>query len=436
MTDIYKINSGLTTSAKIELLNNMILQLAGLTAQGKFDVNELNEIFSNSKLLSRRYLRGILLGNTTSDYTDWSHFYAETGYSIWKLTPDNYGYNVLNQLYLDDIELDNRGLALSESLSGFDKVFNYDGSSYTDDTTEATTESGTEFPLMVDTGDYLYVGLDAKFSGIDFKWQTKGSNYDLVIEYWNDSYWQPLTANLNDLNDATQNFISDGIISFTEPNDWAITTVNSIANKYWIRISTTTVPSITAEAYLVIPANNVISLLSLSSEEFQKEQWAWCSYNDSIYVTIRNTGVSAYEGDAFVSSASSTTNKQNFFIYNHAFSADYEDSSWIDGAVTLIDGATVDLDASLGDGVFELTALGDRTINAPTNEHENNKIIIRHKASGGARTLSVYTGVGGFRFSEDITGLTVTTSGKTDYIGAIYNVNDDYWDIIGYIKGY
>lgn len=108
-------------------------------------------------------------------------------------------------------------------------------------------------------------------------------------------------------------------------------------------------------------------------------------------------------------------------------------------AVTLTDGASVALDASLGT-VFDLTAAGDRTVSVPTNKPasgKTKKIVIRHKASGGSRTLSLTTGsAGAFRYGTDITGLTATTSGKTDMIGCIYNAADDRWDVVAYAKGF
>lgn len=104
------------------------------------------------------------------------------------------------------------------------------------------------------------------------------------------------------------------------------------------------------------------------------------------------------------------------------------------GTIILTDGATPALDASLGD-VFRLAAAGNRTIAVPTNPRAAQRIIIQHFASGGARTLSLNTGAGGFRFNSDITALTATASGKTDYIGALYNDTDSKWDVIAVTKG-
>jgi hypothetical protein len=112
------------------------------------------------------------------------------------------------------------------------------------------------------------------------------------------------------------------------------------------------------------------------------------------------------------------------------------DKRVVSGVATLTDGATVALDASLGN-FFYLTAAGDRTISAPTNAYDGQRIIIAHKASGANRTLTLTTGSSGaFRFGTTITALTVTTSGTTDYIGCIYNSGDSRWDVVAYDKGH
>ncbi len=103
--------------------------------------------------------------------------------------------------------------------------------------------------------------------------------------------------------------------------------------------------------------------------------------------------------------------------------------------VTLVDGSTVELDASSGN-IFTLSAEGDRVIGAPTNPTDGQQIIIRFYAVGDDRTLVLDDGVGGFRFGSDITSLSETTQECTDYITAIYKQTDDVWDVIGYEKGY
>lgn len=103
--------------------------------------------------------------------------------------------------------------------------------------------------------------------------------------------------------------------------------------------------------------------------------------------------------------------------------------------VTLSDGATPALDASAGNS-FVLTAAGNRTIAVPSNPTDGQKITIRHIASGGARTLALNSGTGGFLFGTDITALSATSSGKMDIIGCIYDVTLNKWCVVSYVKGF
>lgn len=112
----------------------------------------------------------------------------------------------------------------------------------------------------------------------------------------------------------------------------------------------------------------------------------------------------------------------------------------IDAAIqtvfTLTDGATVALDASKG-SVFRLAAAGDRTVSVPTNALAGQRILLQHYASGGSRTLTLTTGSSGaFRFGSTFASLSATSSGKTDYIEAVYNGTDSRWDVINVTKGF
>lgn len=325
---IRRIDPELPPRTKISQLNDMILELNGQFAQGKFNKNELDALY-DTILASRKYIRDVGVGNTTSTYTGWSHLYAEGGYSIWKYTPSNYTYNALNNLYFDNRVLENRGSASSESATTFDSVQLYNGDSgsgYTNNTTEAGTTTGTGFNINDTTRDYLYLGSSATFSGVKFVWKNRGSNYTLKLEYWSGSAWLEMTSAANALVDGTNSFQSDGHLSWTNPSNWNTTTVNGVASKYWIRISTTTNPITLANAYYIIPATSVIGLLALSGDEVRNEDWAWCSYNGTIYVTIRNQGGSSSEGDFYITSSSSSTNLQNYFIYNHGYTLDHYSS--------------------------------------------------------------------------------------------------------------
>jgi hypothetical protein len=107
------------------------------------------------------------------------------------------------------------------------------------------------------------------------------------------------------------------------------------------------------------------------------------------------------------------------------------------GIATLTDGATISLDASLGNH-FRVTLGGNRTLAAPTNPTDGQRIMIEVIQDGtGGRTLALTTGTNGFAFGTDITGITLSTAiGARDFIGAVYNSTAQRWYVIAFVKGY
>lgn len=318
---IYRVNQGKSIQQQVKELNDMILELNGRVSKGEFNKKELDSIFTNSSISDREYLRDVGLGNTQATYGNWSHVHAESGYSIWKISVSNYTHSANNEVYFNSKLLENRGAATSEAITAFDEVKLYNGDSstgYTDHAAEAATEAGTEFELMDTANDYLYIGHSTTFFGAKFEFETQGRGYQLAFEYWNGSSWTDLEASALTVTDGTNEFTSDGRISWDDPGDWATTSVDS-DTKYWIRISTNASvdPTTTAKAYLIIPDTSAIALLALSSTQAQQEDWAWCSYSGQIYVTIRNTGNTNYEGSFYISSSSTSTNLENFFVHNN-----------------------------------------------------------------------------------------------------------------------
>jgi predicted secreted protein len=103
--------------------------------------------------------------------------------------------------------------------------------------------------------------------------------------------------------------------------------------------------------------------------------------------------------------------------------------------VTLTDATTVATDASLGTH-FRLSMGGNRTLGPPTNPTDGQVAVWEVTASAAARTLSLDTGTGGFAYGTDITALTATSSGLTDYVQAVYRTSVNKWRVIAYVKGY
>ena len=91
---------------------------------------------------------------------------------------------------------------------------------------------------------------------------------------------------------------------------------------------------------------SVIGLLDLSSAEVIAGSWATCSYNGNIYVTIPNAGNAPSEGNTFITSTSTSTNLQNFFIYNNQFTANYQNSAYLSLPIAVSLGGTGSTTAS------------------------------------------------------------------------------------------
>ncbi|HLC91718.1 MAG TPA: collagen-like protein [Candidatus Saccharimonadales bacterium] len=112
-------------------------------------------------------------------------------------------------------------------------------------------------------------------------------------------------------------------------------------------------------------------------------------------------------------------------------------STLIPAIVDLVDGATINTDVSLGNS-FRVTLAGNRTLAAPSNATHGQKCLWRFKqGSGGNHTITLAGGAGGFRLGTSITAVTLsTTAGNVDYMGAMYDTNDNVWDVIAFATGY
>jgi len=102
--------------------------------------------------------------------------------------------------------------------------------------------------------------------------------------------------------------------------------------------------------------------------------------------------------------------------------------------VALTDAATIATDASLGN-TFTVTLTTNRTLGAPTNPTNGQKITYRFRQDGtGGRTLA-FNAI--FRFGLDIEALVLSTgANKVDYMGCIYNSTDSKWDVVAVAKGF
>jgi hypothetical protein len=103
-------------------------------------------------------------------------------------------------------------------------------------------------------------------------------------------------------------------------------------------------------------------------------------------------------------------------------------------AVTLVDGASIALDASLGN-TFGVTLGGNRTLANPANALDGQRIIIQvTQDSTGSRTLSYGSA---YAFSSSLAAPTLSTApGTTDYLGFIYRAAASKWEFLAFVSGF
>jgi hypothetical protein len=96
--------------------------------------------------------------------------------------------------------------------------------------------------------------------------------------------------------------------------------------------------------------------------------------------------------------------------------------------VALTDAATILVDASLGNDL-RVTLGGNRTIGAPSNPADGQRIVFHLTQDGtGSRTVTWTSTAGGYSFGSTGTApILTTTAGKTDLVGFIYNTTIGKW---------
>lgn len=148
--------------------------------------------------------------------------------------------------------------------------------------------------------------------------------------------------------------------------------------------------------------------------------------------TVDGAGTASVDHVRLTFSSAPTTGQYRYLILSGAPASGPGPST---APIDLTDAATIATDASLGTH-FRVSMGGNRTLGAPTNPADGQRAIWQVTASGADRTLTLATGGGGFAFGADITALTTTPSGTTDFIGCLYDASADRWRVLAYTKGY
>ncbi len=418
-SNFYMVNSNMGATQKIILLNQMILELYGLTVEGSFDKNEIDSLYANS-YMSRQYARRVGLGNTLTTYSGWVPISTQQGYTIWQYTPTNYSYSPLNQVYLNGQAFTNRGLAYATLPTVFNYAALYEADShpgYVNEVNAGNTNLTTSFYLNASTNDYLYLGSSSTFAGVTFNFKARGANYNLFVQYWTGTAWVTL-GSANNYNDDTSRFQSNGPITWNVPTNWNTTTVNGSSAYYYVRIGTTTNPVVVGQAYYAIPATSAVALLALSSNDINNDNWCFCSYNGSIYVTLPNTGGYGQDGITYIISGDTATNLQNYFIYNNPITADYQTALY--NPVEQVTTSTYFI--GLTDSILLVYATQPTTLTLPSAVGiEGKQYVIKH--AGGASNVTLYGSSGNlidgsstYALNGVLSFVTIVSDGENWYI--------------------
>jgi hypothetical protein len=103
--------------------------------------------------------------------------------------------------------------------------------------------------------------------------------------------------------------------------------------------------------------------------------------------------------------------------------------------VVLTAGASVTIDASLGDYFTLVANTASWTLQTPTNPTHGQRIMLRVKQDGTGSRVVTYGA--GFRFGTDLLAAVLSTAiNKTDYLGFVYDSVDTKWDVVAFVKGY
>ena len=135
--------------------------------------------------------------------------------------------------------------------TAFNAAIALDGSSYTDETTEAgdlTADDMTLAPAVPVAEDAYYLGASKKFNEIAIELSTSAgaSTWTHIWEYWNGTAWTAL-SNVTDNSAAFVNAAGIYHVYWDNPTDWKATTINSRGDYFYVRMRVSAFTSITAQ---------------------------------------------------------------------------------------------------------------------------------------------------------------------------------------------
>jgi len=160
------------------------------------------------------------------------------------------------------------------------KAYNYDDGSSTYTEIQDSLNYSTEAPVALfdaapAVGDYIYVGSNERFLGLNVNLGTVGTGSPSIDwEYYDGSSWTDLSE--TDVDSGASTFTASGKFTWTYPYGWSATTVNGYS-AYWIRGKLT-------GGYTIDPVCATMTSMDGLSDILEPREYTFKS-NGVVYIT-------------------------------------------------------------------------------------------------------------------------------------------------------
>lgn len=303
---------------------------------------------------------------------------------------------------------------ISGAATSIEQAFTYDdsGTSFAD-VTAAFNATGTNVTIFEEVNDYVYVGHSSKFSELDFILGTLSSKtIDPTFEFSiGTSSWTVYTPS-----DGTNGMLSSGVLfnNIDNMTGWTTDTVNSVSDKFWIRIKRT---------------RNTITTPPIESKVTVTEgtQYRWdengdLSVNDVIVagtVDGRDVATDGTKLDGIATGADVTSTNET----SHAdVLVDGDIGVNVQAYSSVLDATTASFltaDETKLDGIAESAnnyshPTGDGNLHVPANSTTNDGKVLTASATAGVYTWE--TSGGGSTTLVDLTDTTITSPTDTQVL--------------------
>ena len=167
------------------------------------------------------------------------------------------------------------------SYEAADGAYRWNDPSFSNDTSDFNYAGGGYDVILIRDAevvdDAFYYGLDEPFNGVRHNIATAGVGNTIVWEYWDGSAWSSLSVTDNT---SGYTVLGTNSVTFMPPADWAVRSVNSSSNWYWIRSRVTvaayTTSPILTQGWMNVPSALLWTDANLGMYSFEDTSAKYC----------------------------------------------------------------------------------------------------------------------------------------------------------------